>query len=197
MRNIKIIYSFQLSEIQVKYAFHSCFTQINRFLCQTISMKLLKKPLFFLLVLIISQTSFGSDFDIHIIDPFILAVPASSKNTSAYMMMHNHSSTEIDLISAESDISEAIELHSHSNDNGVMRMRLESKFTITPNGYTLLEPGSSHLMILNLKKSIQKDEKVKISLKFSNGEIQNIEMVVKDYIPTKKKHQQKNKHRHH
>ena len=76
-------------------------------------------------------------------------------------------------------------------------MRLESKFTITPNGYTLLEPGSSHLMILNLKKSIQKDEKVKISLKFSNGEIQNIEMVVKDYIPTKKKHQQKNKHRHH
>src|SRR5438876_4469731 len=55
-------------------------------------------------------------------DEWLWAAPASQKMTAAYMVIENHGSTEIALISASSDASRVVELHKMELEDGFMRM---------------------------------------------------------------------------
>ena len=111
------------------------------------------------------------------------------------MMLHNHSSVDINLISADTSEAEAIELHSHSKAEGIMKMRLVPKILIPAKGYTLLESNSFHLMIIGLKEPLMKNKTIGINLVFDNGEKQFFDMKVRDL--SVKSTEKDNKHKHH
>ena len=55
--------------------------------------------------------------------PWARATPQGAKNGAAYLSLRNTSSQDDALLAARGDVAERIELHTHINDNGVMKMR--------------------------------------------------------------------------
>ena len=78
------------------------------------------------------------------------------------------SSQDTTLISVESDITNTIEIHSMSVENGVMKMRMLDTIELQAGKPYKLEPGGFHLMLFDLKKPLIKDSQVKFLLTFKN-----------------------------
>lgn len=88
--------------------------------------------------------------------------------SSAYFTIENNSSNEVALISVSSDISDKIELHQHSMNNGMMKMAQVSKISVDANGQTILQPFGLHVMIFNLKAALKAGEQVTFTLTFDD-----------------------------
>ena len=67
---------------------------------------------------------------------------------------------------ASKQFADKIELHTHVNDNGVMRMRE-------------VKGGIPHIMFFGLKKPLQEGDKFDLNLKFKNAKPQKITVTVK------------------
>lgn len=76
------------------------------------------------------------------------------------------------LIAFKSDICEKPELHTHINDNGMMKMRAVEKIDVPANGEVELKPGGLHLMFVDLKERLQQGEMLDVTLVFEKaGEV--------------------------
>ncbi|MBR9885359.1 MAG: copper chaperone PCu(A)C, partial [Oceanospirillales bacterium] len=61
--------------------------------------------------------------DVEVTDPYARAVPPGQPNSAAFMQLQNRGEDTLTLIGASSDVAKAVELHTHTQDQGVMRMR--------------------------------------------------------------------------
>jgi len=91
------------------------------------------------------------------------------KNTTAYLTIHNHSSSDLSLVAVDSDAAEISELHSMSMDGEIMKMRKADEITIPANGELVLKPEGYHIMLTQLKRDVKDSETISIALQFSNG----------------------------
>ncbi len=103
-------------------------------------------------------------------DPYVRAVPPGQMNTGVFMKIMNHSDQVRTIVSAESNASKIVELHTHVNDGGVMKMRQIPEIQVPANGHTLLKPGGLHVMLIGLNQPIEVDKPVEVTLVFKNGE---------------------------
>ena len=130
-----------------------------------------------LFALIAPLAAAASTVDVH--SPYVRAVPPGQANSAAFMALKNNSAKAVSLIRAQSSIAEVVELHTHTMDQGVMKMRQVSEITIPGNGTTRLQPGGLHIMLIGLKKNLSEGEQVTVRLHFSNGSMAIVEMPVK------------------
>ena len=72
-------------------------------------------------------------------------------------------------MSASSDIAGATEIHQMSDMNGMMHMAMVSNLHIPAQGKMTFQPGGFHIMLINLKKQVNKDDIVPITLHFQDG----------------------------
>ena len=80
------------------------------------------------------------------------------------------STTSDRLVSASSSVTNAVELHEHINDNGVVRMReVEDGFLIRPNQSMVMKPGGYHIMLIGLHERLKANTSIDLSLKFESG----------------------------
>jgi len=100
---------------------------------------------------------------------WVQAMPPSQKTTAAYMVIVNNSNKEIILDSASSDIAGATEIHQMSDMNGMMNMAMASNIHIPALGKVTLKPGGFHIMLINLKKPVNKGDVIPITLHFQDG----------------------------
>jgi copper(I)-binding protein len=114
--------------------------------------------------------------------PYVRATPPVASNSAAFMMLHNGSDQERQLVAAESDVAKHVELHNHINDNGVMRMRQVANIAIPAKGSAELKPGSYHVMLMGLHKPIQENDMVDITLVFDDGKKQRIQAVARHVV---------------
>ena len=64
------------------------------------------------------------------------------------------------------------ELHTHINDDGVMRMRQVEAIDVPAGGTVELKPGGLHLMMIDLTRQLVEGETVEVTLVFeSAGEV--------------------------
>ena len=85
------------------------------------------------------------------------------------------STTSDRLIRASSSVANAVELHEHINDNGVMRMReVEDGFLIRPNESMVMRPGGYHIMLIGLHERLKANTSIDLSLKFESGRIADL-----------------------
>jgi len=119
-------------------------------------------------------------------DDWIWAAPPSQKMTAAYMVIENHGSTEIALISASSDASRVVELHKMELEDGFMRMHKIDSIKIPAGGIAELKPGGYHLMVIDLNKELKEGDKVTMTLQFTQDIKKTITLTAKPRRETEK-----------
>lgn len=125
---------------------------------------------------------------VDVVNPYARAVPPGQTNSAIFMMLKNKSAKEVSLIRAQSGVADAVELHTHTMDQGVMKMRRVSEIRIPGNGMTLLKPGGYHIMLIGLKQNLFEGQKVSVKLYFSNGSMAVVEMPIKKVMAGMKQH---------
>lgn len=117
--------------------------------------------------------------DIQIQDPQVRAVPPTAQVTAAFMKISNQGSEERALVDASSPASAAVELHTHSEVDGVMQMRRLSEIKLPAGETTELKPGGLHLMLIDLHEGLAKDAQVEITLTLDDGSLIELSVPVK------------------
>jgi copper(I)-binding protein len=72
--------------------------------------------------------------------------------TAAFMTLNNTGAEKFVLTSAYLEGAGSVEIHTHTHDNGVMRMRQIHELTVNAGESVVLEPGGLHLMIFGIKQ---------------------------------------------
>ncbi len=150
-------------------------------------MSLFKKLSITLVGLLFALTSFyGQAYaepirigDIEIHKPWVRAVPPTSKTSATYMGILNHADTDDHLVSAESDIAKAVELHNVRKKDGMMEMYQVKSIGIPAKGKQRLKPGSYHVMLIGLNRQPKEGEEVEIKLNFMHAGSVTIKAPVK------------------
>jgi len=132
--------------------------------------------------------SFAADADhIKVDNPFAREVPPTAPASASFMTLSNDSGSEIKLVQAHSDVAKTIELHTHTNDGGVMRMRKIDFIAIPANGTTELKPGGLHIMLIGPHNPIKVGQTVNVELEFADGSKKSVDMPVKSFMGMMKK----------
>ena len=140
----------------------------------------MKKALSALLMSMALSTPALADMaaDIDVEQPFARDVPPGQPNSAAFMILHNDADTNARIISAESSASNVVELHTHTHDNGVMRMRQIDKIEVPANGQQMLQPGGLHIMLIGLKPNWNQSKLVDLKLNFEDGSTKELTIPV-------------------
>ena len=112
-----------------------------------------------------------------------------AKNGAAYVTIRNHGMKSDALIGVVSDVSAKVELHSHKNDGGVMRMRQIVSVPVPARSVAELKPGGDHIMLMGLKRPLKAGDHIMLRLSFQSGATEILRvMVMKKGGATKKRH---------
>jgi copper(I)-binding protein len=97
------------------------------------------------------------------------------------MLLTNGTAQDDQLLSASSDIAEAVEIHESKVDaNGVMQMTPQ-EFVAIPKGKSVeFKPGGLHIMFIGLKKDLNVGDEITVTLHFKNNEDITLTVPVKD-----------------
>lgn len=122
----------------------------------------------------LSIQAWAADTDIMIHDPYVRLAPPNAQATGAFMLIKNSGSTDRKLIKAASPAAKTVELHTHINENGIMKMREVPAINIKAHGQTELKPGSYHVMLIDMQAVLKEGDSVAITLSFDDGSTQQI-----------------------
>lgn len=126
-------------------------------------MKLFSIIPFFLLLI-----SFQSIAEVSISDAWVRENAPGQKVGAAYMTLNSSEKSKLVYVEAIS-IAGAVEIHSMSMNNGIMKMRMLEELTLEANKPVSLKPGSFHLMMMDLKKPLKAGEEVTFRLCFEDN----------------------------
>ncbi len=121
-------------------------------------------------LLILSGAAAAEAVDDVVIDgAYVRAVPPGQPNSAAFMQVSNKGSTAHSLVSGSSPAAEVVELHTHTMEGGMMRMRQVEKIDLPAGEAVGLQPGGFHVMLIGLKQNLVPDEDVPLTLRFEDG----------------------------
>ena len=133
--------------------------------------------------------------DVNVESAYVRAVPPGQMNSAAFMQLNNQGTENISLVAAKSQVAKNVELHTHTQDNGVMRMRQIEKISLPAGEAVKLQPGGMHIMLIGLTQNLTAGENISLSLEFSDGSAQALEIPVQA-IMTMEKAGEKMMHMH-
>ncbi len=99
------------------------------------------------------------------------SVPGQT-NGAGYMLINNPTGVSDRLLSAQSEASTRLELHTVITENGVAKMRQVQGIDIPAKGSAKLAPGGFHMMFLQLTGPFKQGDLIPVVLKFEKaGEV--------------------------
>ncbi len=117
--------------------------------------------------------------EISIGDPYARAVPPGQPNSAVFMSLENPSGEGQALVGAESNVSEFVELHTHVEEEGIMRMRRIDKIEVPAGATVTLQPGGLHVMLIDLKQPLDEGDVVDLTLIFEDGSRSSVQAPVR------------------
>lgn len=137
----------------------------------------------------------GSADNVSAIDPYVRLMPPGAKATAAFMVLKNAGDKDAKLVKAESAAAKTVELHTHLNEGGVMKMRQVPAIEIKAKGEAVLKPGSLHIMLID-PAAMKEGDKVTLTLGFDDGSSKKVEAVVQKPVaaPVAMDHSHGHKH---
>lgn len=103
----------------------------------------------------------------HIEDAY--ARSANPMTGAIFMTLENHRDVECTLQAVESDVAERVELHSHTEEDGIMKMgRIEGGIRIAPHQSHALNRGGDHVMLLGLTRKLADGDSIDLTLDFGD-----------------------------
>ncbi|MBC7133409.1 MAG: copper chaperone PCu(A)C [Roseovarius sp.] len=111
--------------------------------------------------------------EIHILDPYARAASPNAASGAAFMLIENIGDADDRLVGAASPAARVVELHTHREENGVMKMVAVEEGFALPAGETLvLERGGHHVMFMGLTEPFEEGKVIPLTLAFEkSGEI--------------------------
>jgi periplasmic copper chaperone A len=106
---------------------------------------------------------------IQIDNPWSRATPKGASTGAGYLTIRNTGTEPDRLIGGSIDIAGGFQIHQMTMDQGVSKMREMKAIEIKPGETVELKPGSSHIMFVDLKRRLEKGERVKGSLTFQRA----------------------------
>ena len=99
-------------------------------------------------------------------------------NSAIFFKIENPGEADL-LLSASSDISDAVELHKTIMQDGTMQMVHQMNVPV-PTGETVFKPGDLHVMLIGLKNDLKAGDTFSVTLNFQTTGERTLTVVVKD-----------------
>ena len=141
----------------------------------------------FVLSIVSIAAVFGADIEIE--GAYARASIPNVSNSAAFFVIKNNSDKDIAITSANSDIAEKNELHTHIKENQMLKMMKIEKLVVPAKSSLELKSGGDHVMLMGLKKELKVGDEINLELSFSDGDKKNIKVPVKDLASTMHKMQ--------
>lgn len=125
----------------------------------------------------------GTADQVSVVDPYVRLVPPGAMATAAFMTLKNGGDKDAKLVKAATTAAKVTELHTHLNEDGVMKMRQVPAIEIKAKSETVLQPGGLHVMMIDLKGPLKEGAKVGLTLGFDDGSSKQVEAVVRKPMP--------------
>ena len=141
----------------------------------------------FVLSIVSIAAVFGADIEIE--RAYARASIPNVPNSAAFFVIKNNSDKDIAITSANSDIAEKNELHTHIKENKMIKMMKIEKLVVPAKSSLELKSGGDHVMLMGLKKELKVGDEINLELSFSDGDKKSIKVPVKDLASTMHKMQ--------
>jgi copper(I)-binding protein len=116
--------------------------------------------------------------DLRVDQPWARATPGQVPNGAVYLTLTNEGATADRLVGASSPTAKHAGLHSHSMEEGVMKMRPVKAMEVVPGSPTVLKPGGLHIMLMGLKAPLKEGERFPVTLTFERAGSLEVEVMV-------------------
>lgn len=102
-------------------------------------------------------------------DAYVYLPMPGKTTTAAFFTIHNNTAKAVTLIGISADLAERVELHSHTHEDGMMKMRREENVLVPANSELVFESGAWHVMLFGVASSLQSGTQLPLVLNFSDG----------------------------
>ena len=111
--------------------------------------------------------------DMMVMDPYARTSRPGAPTGAVFMVLHNMSEADDRLLGVRTDAAKRAELHTHIDDNGVVKMRKVEEGIAIPAGQVReLTRGADHVMLLGVTQDLIDGETIPLTLMFEvAGEI--------------------------
>jgi len=111
-----------------------------------------------------AQVAEGEEVEVH---NYWARAASKGDNSAVYLLLHNHTKQDDEMIGASSDSAEAVEVHeSKIGDDGIMRMIPQASVPLPADGELEFAPGGLHIMLVGVKKDFKPGDSIEIVLHF-------------------------------
>lgn len=107
--------------------------------------------------------------DIQVSAAWARAAAATAPVGGAFVTLINHGRETDSLVAASSTVADTVELHTHTMDGGVMRMRAVAAMELAPGAVTEMKPGGLHIMLIGLKAPLTEGGRFPLTLTFQRA----------------------------
>jgi copper(I)-binding protein len=103
------------------------------------------------------------------VSPWANPTVAGQQSAAGYLVLRNSGTRPRELSGASSPVAQTVEVHGMALQRGVARMRKLERVIIPARGELRLAPGSSHLMLIGLRRQLVAGNAVPVTLNFRDG----------------------------
>lgn len=122
---------------------------------------------------LVSGGAAGAQTGIEVREAWARATPPGAEVGAAYLEIRNAGAKPDRLLSASSAAAKRVEVHVTQRDGDVMKMREVKALEVPARQSVKLEPGGTHLMLLNLAQPLKQGERFRLRLRFERaGEVE-------------------------
>ncbi len=119
---------------------------------------------FCLLALFAARVNAGADNAVQVSDAWVRETVPGQSIGAAYMRIR--STQRVELVRVHSGAARSAEIHQMSMENGLMKMRELKSVGIDAGREVALEPGGTHIMLVDMKRPLRPGEEVTLKLHF-------------------------------
>lgn len=100
----------------------------------------------------------------------IKVMPPGQTRAAVYLVLHNLGQQDRQILNIETDIAGQAEVHRHTYEDGMMKMRPVPHALIPANGSLVFEPGSYHIMLMDVAEPPAVGTQFTVTMEFDKGE---------------------------
>jgi copper(I)-binding protein len=123
---------------------------------------------FFLLAVVLAPGAAVAG-NVDVFDAWARASTGLSRSGAAFVTIFNGSSKPDRLLSVRSDTSDKAEIHTHTMDGSIMKMRRVDSVELSAGATVRFEPGGYHVMLLDLHRPLKEGESIALTLDFEKA----------------------------
>lgn len=116
--------------------------------------------------------------ELMIMDPWIRASAPGDQMGAGYMVIHNRGTETARLVGVAGEVADRIELHTHTQVDGLMRMIEVESVEIAAGEQVAFEPGGFHVMFMGIADQFEAGDTHSLTLEFDGTDAMEVEFTV-------------------